>query len=90
MKVLLCLCRSALNHDELDLVDLISVIGCPLADDRQVLQVPDDDASIVRGRGHIAVAKANLDVYDHVCVAVEGGLQDHRLFVPNFYYAANV
>lgn len=70
-EVLLGLSRRALDHHELKFVDLICVVCRPLGDYREVFQVPNNDAAVMRSRCHVPIALAYLNVDDHVCVAVQ-------------------
>lgn len=83
MEIFLSLRWAALDHEKFDFVYLIIVVASPLVNNGKVLKIPNNDASIMRGRGHVPIALANLNVDNHVSVPVQRCLQNHVLLVPN-------
>lgn len=83
-EVLLSLCLTAFNHHKFNFIHLFCVVRCPLLDDSQVFKIPKNDCAIMRSRYHIPIALADLNVYNHVLVAVQRGLQYHIVLVPDF------
>lgn len=84
MEVLGFLLVRALNHHELDAVNLALVVLSELLHNLALFQVPNDHGAILRPRSHVPVALTDGKVDDHVRVAMERCLQNERGGVPNF------
>ena len=80
-----CLCLIALDHDPRERVDLCRMVSRPLGYHAALVQVPEDDRAILRARCEIAVALGNLDVDNHVRMAVQGRLQAKGILGPDLY-----
>ena len=74
----------ALHHNELDAVNLRNMVFLQFLYHFALIKVPDNQVAVFRARGEEPVALGDSDVDYHVLVTVEGSLEDHRIFAPDF------